>query len=170
MRRCRCGRDVDLGRWARDAYIEIQAVLWGIVAILSFTALMSGAGCTAHQLRAFEGGLVSLGDCSLYSSIGCASQAMAGCSTPAGGDEWNDYGSCLAEKSMSCASNALARCSYRAIAAAVDGPVVMGGTGCREDIAAIQACIGDTEIETEAEAVQAVAWCQRRVCLGSEED
>jgi hypothetical protein len=168
MRRCKCGRD--LGRYARDLFLEIQVALWSAVIVLSVCALMIGPGCTAYQLAALEDGLVSLGDCSLYSSVGCASQAMAGCATPDESGDWNNYGSCLAEKSMGCASSALARCSYRAIAAAVGGPVVMGGTGCKAELDKVKSCVNDTEIETEAEAVQAVAWCQRFVCQGESEE
>lgn len=168
MRRCKCGRD--LGRYARDLYMEIQVALWSVVVVLSLCALFVGQGCTASQLAALEDGLVSLGDCSLYSSVGCASQAMAGCSTPDDSGDWNDYGSCLAEKSMGCASNALARCSYRAIAAAVGGPLVMGGTGCKAELGKVKSCVKDAEMETEAEAVQAVAWCQRFVCQGESEE
>tara|TARA_R110002012_G_scaffold2527_4_gene12246 strand:+ start:13382 stop:13561 length:180 start_codon:yes stop_codon:yes gene_type:complete len=53
---------------------------------------------------------------------------------------------------------------------AAGGPVVSGGVGCSSEPlqAKIQACISDTTIETEEEAIEAVAACQRRVCLRGE--
>jgi hypothetical protein len=171
MRRCKCGRDI--GRYARDLFLEIQVALWSAVIVLSVCALMIGPGCTASQLAALEDGLVSLRDCSVYSSLGCASQAMAGCQTPdgSGGTGWDQYGDCLAEKSLSCGSAALARCSYRAVAAAAGGPVVFGGTGCNDDEgrSALLSCVSEVVIENEAEAVNAVANCTRRVCLNMED-
>jgi hypothetical protein len=168
MRRCKCGRD--MRRFAHDFYMEIQVALWTVVIVLAACALLITPGCTASQLAALEDGFVSLGDCSLYSSVGCASQAMAGCATPDKSGDWSDYGDCLAEKSMGCASSALARCSYRAIASAVGGPVVMGGIGCKAELDKVRSCVKDAEMETEAEAVQAVAWCQRFVCQGESEE
>jgi len=157
-------------RFAHDFYMEIQVALWTVVIVLAACALLIAPGCTASQLAALEDGFVSLGDCSLYSSVGCASQAMAGCATPDESGDWSDYGDCLAEKSMGCASSALARCSYRAIASAVGGPVVMGGIGCKAELDKVRSCVKDAEMETEAEAVQAVAWCQRFVCQGESEE
>lgn len=171
MRRCKCGRD--LRRFAHDFYMEIQVALWTVVIVLSLCALLITPGCTASQLAALEDGLVSLKDCSVYSSLGCASQAMAGCQIPdgSGGSGWDQYGDCLAEKSLSCGSAALARCSYRAVAAAAGGPVVFGGTGCNDDEGrtALLSCVSEVPIENEAEAVVAVASCTRKVCLNMED-
>jgi hypothetical protein len=53
---------------------------------------------------------------------------------------------------------------------AAGGPVAAGGVGCSSPPlqAKIQACISDTTIETEEEAIEAVAACQRQVCLKGE--
>jgi hypothetical protein len=53
---------------------------------------------------------------------------------------------------------------------AVGGPVVSGGVGCSSEAmqAKIHTCVSDTTIETEEEAVEAVAACQRQVCLKGE--
>ena len=151
--------------------MEIQVALWSVVVVLSLCALFVGQGCTASQLASLEDGLVSLKDCSVYSSLGCASQAMAGCQIPSGGMGWDEYGDCLAEKSLSCGSAALARCSYRAVAAAAGGPVVFGGTGCNDEEgqSALSSCVSSIDIESEAQAVEAVASCTRKVCLNMED-
>lgn len=171
MRRCKCGRD--LRRFAHDFYMEIQVALWTVVIVLSLCALLITPGCTASQLAALEDGLVSMGDCSLYSSVGCASQAMAGCQLPENSGEqgWGSYGDCLVEKSLSCGSAALARCSYRAIAAATGGPIIIGGTGCKDDDskAAIKSCVSESSLENEAGAVESVARCTRKICLNLED-
>jgi hypothetical protein len=135
MRRCRCGHRISPGRWVRDFFLELQAVLWSAVVVLAWVGLLAGPGCTSAQLASLGDGLVGLKDCSLHSSLGCAAQAMAGCATPEASDgmAWGSYGDCLAQKSMACGSKALALCSYRAISVAAGGPVVMGGVGCNDE-------------------------------------
>ena len=170
MRRCKCGRD--MRRFAHDFYMEIQVALWTVVIVLSLCALLITPGCTASQLAALEDGLVSMGDCSLYSSVGCASQAMAGCQLPSASDEnWSPYADCLVDKSIACGSAALARCSFRAISEATGGLFGGGGAGCKdeESRAEIRECVSDSRLESEAEAVQAVAYCTRLVCMNLEE-
>jgi hypothetical protein len=45
--------------------------------------------------------------------------------------------------------------------------VAAGGVGCtgKEGLEEVQECVSDTTIETESEAVTAVAACYRYVCL-----
>ena len=173
MSQCKCGSDVKRKRWESDPSMDIQAILWGAVIVFSFVTMILSSGCTASQLAALEDGLVSMGDCSLYSSVGCASQAMAGCQLPENSGEqgWGSYGDCLVEKSLSCGSAALARCSYRAIAAAAGGPIIIGGTGCKDDDskAAIKSCVAESGLENEAGAVESVARCTRKICLNLED-
>ena len=145
----------------------------GVIAVV-ILILYTAIGCTAMQQQMLKDGFVSLGDCAILSSLGCASQSMGGCPPPLtswNGDEWGDYGECLAEKSMACSTSALAKCAYRSIVDAIEGPYVGGGVGCSgpEKQSEIMACVRDGEYETEAEAVNAVAACQRLVCLNPED-
>jgi hypothetical protein len=150
-------------------------MFWYSVAMVCLLILLRVmSGCTAAQLQVLEDGFVSLGDCAVVSSLGCAAQSMGGCPPPLslwGGEEWSGYGECLAEKSMSCASMAMAKCAYRSIVDAIDGPVVTGSSGCNnpQELAKIKKCVCETTIETEADAVQAVAYCQRLICMGAED-
>ena len=153
----------------REKIIFIIGVI--VVAIL---ILYTAICCTAMQQQMLKDGFVSLGDCAILSSLGCASQSMGGCPPPLtswNGDEWGNYGECLGEKSMACTTSALAKCAYRSIVDAIDGPVVTGGVGCSgpQEQNEILACIRDGEYETEAEAVTAVAACQRLICLNLED-
>ena len=45
--------------------------------------------------------------------------------------------------------------------------VAAGGVGCvgEESLGGIRACVADTTLETEGEAVAAVAYCYRAACL-----
>ena len=147
-----------------------------ILLIVFFLFIISTivAGCTAAQRQIFKDGLVSTSDCAVHSSLGCAAQAMGGCPPPLTtweSEQWGDYGSCLAEKAASCSASALARCAFRSIVNSIDGPVVGGGAGCNDSVSKeqIEQCVLDADIETEAEAVQAVAYCTRKVCLNMED-
>ena len=120
-----------------------------------------------------QDGFVDAAECSLMSAMGCAAQSMGACPPPLniwGDSEWGEYGDCLVERSASCSTAALARCAYRSIADAIDGPVVAGSSGCGgpDEQNEIKACVRDSEFETEEEAIQAVAYCQRRVCMMEE--
>ena len=43
-----------------------------------------------------------------------------------------------------------------------------GGVGCTGDksMAEVKACVADVTLETESEAVSAVAYCYRAACIG----
>lgn len=158
-----------------DNLREVWRVLFGVMLlIIALMLFMSPMGCSPLFKQRFKDGLVSLGDCAVMSSLGCVTQSMGGCPPPLtnwAGNDWSMYGNCLLEKSQMCASSALARCAFRSIVDSVDGPVVGGGTGCREGASyeRMLNCVMDGEYETEAEAVQAVAYCQRMECLNLEE-
>ena len=142
--------------------------------ITLFMVLQMTVGCTALQQQQIKDGFVSAAECSMLSAIGCAAQSMGACPPPLtvwGGAEWGDYGDCLVERSASCSTTALARCAYRSIADAIDGPVVAGGVGCSgpQEQEAIKACVRDSTVESEEEAIQAVAWCQKKVCMRLED-
>ena len=153
----------------KDKIVFIIGVI-AVVILILYTAI----GCTAMQKQMLKDGFVSLGDCAILSSLGCASQSMGGCPPPLtswNGDDWGGYGECLAEKSLACASMAMAKCAYRSIVDATEGPVIYGGVGCTgpKKQSEILACVRDSEYETEAEAVTAVAACQRLICLNLED-
>ena len=136
-----------------------------IFSILSCAATISG--CTAAQKQMFKDGLVSVGDCSLHGTIGCVATSMGACTTPLttfNKEDWTEYSQCLAARSASCSVKAIGLCAYRSI----EGSVFPGGgVGCAQMQDEMEQCIADSRIETEAEAVQVVADCQRRVCAGN---
>jgi hypothetical protein len=126
-------------------------------------------GCSPSQLQGLRDGAIGLGSCSLHTSLGCVSQAIGACSIPAddwGSEDWSSYASCVADKSGRCSAAGLAKCTVSSAIRAAGGPVVMGGVPCDQN--EIARCVNDTTIETEAEALSAVAACQRRVCLNGE--
>ena len=45
--------------------------------------------------------------------------------------------------------------------------VAAGGVGCtgEEGMEEVRSCVGDVTLETESEAISAVAACYRRVCM-----
>ena len=134
---------------------------------------LSAIGCATLPLSSLRDGAATLGSCSLHTSLGCAAQALGACPPPTdtwSGDDWSSYASCIGDKSAKCATAGLAKCSWTAMSRAAGGPIVSGGVGCSSEAmqAKIHACVSDTTIESEEEAIEAVAACQRRVCLGGE--
>jgi hypothetical protein len=148
----------------------MRNVWTGVVISLS---LLAFAGCSPSQLQALRDGVVSLGSCSLHTSLACTTQSVGACEIPQDsweGDDWSRYADCIADNSKRCSSQGIARCAMNAAMRAAGGPVAAGGVGCSSPPlqAKIQACISDTTIETEEEAIEAVAACQRQVCLKGE--
>lgn len=146
--------------------------VWVGAALLFFLLCLS-AGCSPSQLQALRDGAVSLGSCSLHTSLACTSQSIGACEVPRDtwdGDDWGRHAKCIANKSGACSSRGIAQCALNAAMRASGALVVSGGIGCSsgEFQAEIQACVSDTTIETEEEAIEAVAACQRRVCLKGE--
>jgi hypothetical protein len=144
-------------------------VVWMKMVVAVF-CLQLAPGCSHSQLEGLRDGIVGIGSCSLHTTLACAAQAVGGCSIPDaswGSDQWSGYAQCVAEKSGRCSAAGLGRCALTAATRAAGGaPIVMGGVGCDQD--KVAACVGDTTIETEVEAVEAVASCQRTVCLKGE--
>tara|TARA_R100001230_G_C5666989_1_gene171673 strand:- start:677 stop:1162 length:486 start_codon:yes stop_codon:yes gene_type:complete len=156
-------------RYTSDRPMEI-AFEFIIICIISVWALfvMSMCGCTEAHLNAFKSGVVSVSECALHTSLGCASQAAAGCDTPSNMDGYGDYGQCLVNKSASCSGRGLGLCLLKGIGNAVGSmSVAAGGVGCtgEEGMKEVRECVADVTLETESEAVSAVAACYRRVCL-----
>ena len=156
-------------KYTADKPMEI-AFEFIIICILSVWALfvMSMCGCTDAHLSAFKSGVVSVSECALHTSLGCASQAAAGCETPSTMDGYGDYGQCLVNKSASCSGRGLGLCLLKGIGnASGSTSVAAGGVGCtgEEGMEEVRACVGDVTLETESEAVSAVAACYRRVCM-----
>ena len=137
----------------------MRNVWLGVVIPLSL--LFLNPGCSPSQLQA------------LHTSLACTTQSVGACEIPQDsweGDDWSRYADCIADNSKRCSSQGIARCAMNAAMRAAGGPVASGGVGCSSEPlqAEIQACISDTTIETEEEAIEAVAACQRRVCLRGE--
>lgn len=141
--------------------------------VLCFSLLScaySISGCTASQRQVFKDGLVSVGDCSLHSTLGCVATSMGACPPPLttfGEDEWKIYGQCLASRSAICSAKGIGLCAYRSIVDSLDGaPYIGGGVGCANMQDRMNACMDGMTIESEADAVIAVSECQRLVCGG----
>ncbi len=131
-------------------------------------ALAAIMGCvTPHSLR--EAGY-STAECALHTSVSCAMQSVVGCALPAIRDRagWKDYGRCLLDRGKDCQLDGLARCTIAGVITATGGPFIGGGVGC--DMAAVQLCYEDLEVETQMEAVQAVGGCYRAICSGVSAD
>ena len=139
----------------------------GAAALIVIVFLQTG--CSPSHLQGLREGAVGLGSCSLHTSLGCVSQAIGACAIPAdnwGSEDWSSYASCVADKSGRCSAAGLAKCTVSSAIRAAGGPVAMGGTPC--DQSEVVRCVSDTTVETEAEALSAVAACQRMVCLKGE--
>lgn len=134
-----------------------------------FLALVfSTCGCTEQYRRIFKDAAVSVADCAFHTSLACASQATAGCDKPSGGEGYGEFGQCLVDRSSSCAGRGLGLCLMKGLANVVGSTsVAAGGVGCvgEESLVQVRACVADTTIETESEAVSAVAYCYRYACL-----
>ena len=169
--RCKCcGRLNHVIRpFDRDLNMEVQAIFWGCVVVFSLIASLFVSGCSVFTSDAFKDGVVDASDCALHTSLGCAAQSLAACGAPSVGDggEWKPFGACLAEASAACAKKGLARCAVTAMLGAVGGPIVAGGAPCNMDD--VNDCVQSAEYDSKASAAEAVAWCQRRVCMNLEE-
>lgn len=154
-----------------NAFRVIQALLSLCIVFSLLSCACTLSGCTASQRELFRDGLVSVSDCSLHSTIGCVATSMGACATPLNTfeqDDWKHYADCLAQQSAACSVKGIGLCAYRSIIESIDGDgFVAGGVGCAQMTEEFQACLTDSRIETEAEAVQVVAFCQRTICGGN---
>lgn len=131
--------------------------------------VLSLCGCTEQSRQLFKQAAVSVADCAFHTSLGCASQATAGCDKPGEGDGYGEFGQCLVNRSASCSGRGLGLCLLKGIANVVGTTsVAAGGVGCTgdESMAEVKACVADVTLETEGEAVSAVAYCYRAACIG----
>lgn len=139
------------------------------------------AGCVTSQT--IEDGLYSAADCTVQTSLACATQAIGGCIAPAvtePGDGWKNYAVCLWDTAKNCQKAGLARCALAgAVEAAgfpgigrdpMDGSLIMlssrGGVPFRCDVDQVRTCVTDARIETKHEAIATVAYCYRHLCRG----
>jgi hypothetical protein len=139
-------------------------------------------GCVTTQ--SIEDGLYSAAQCSVTTSIGCATQAIGGCIIPSirePGDGWKNYAVCLWDKAKHCERAGLARCALAGAVEASGFPGLGGGSdrtgslvlmGSRSNVpfrcddSTVKACVTDARIETKIEAVRTVAYCYRHHCGG----
>lgn len=140
------------------------------IAVAAFiaVAMFTFCGCTEYSRQVFKDAAVSVSDCAFHTSVACAAQATLGCDKPEGGQGYGDFGQCLVDKSSHCSGRGLGMCLLKGIANVVGSTsVVAGGVGCsgEENLAEVKACVADTTLETESEAVSAVAYCYRNVCM-----
>lgn len=149
--------------------ISVPVRLVGVaVAAIIITLLFSTCGCTEQYRQMFKNAAVSVGDCAFHTSLACASQASAGCEKPSGGKGYGEFGQCLVDKSASCSGRGLGLCLLKGIANVVGSTsVAAGGVGCagNESLDQVRSCVADTTLESESEAVSAVAYCYRFHCL-----
>jgi len=139
---------------------------------LLFAAVASNCGCTASQRAAVKGGIITVGDCAMHTALACASQALGGCNEERSTENFEGLGQCLVGQSASCVGRGLATCLYTGVVAVVGSRhVVAGGVGCtgEEDLEVVGACVRDVDrLESEQEAVGAVASCYLAVCFGGD--
>tara|TARA_Y100001938_G_C7943970_1_gene355766 strand:- start:49 stop:543 length:495 start_codon:yes stop_codon:yes gene_type:complete len=158
-------------RFHNDPEMEVVfKFMGGAVVLLYFMLALTQceSGCTPYQKQLFKDSFVSTADCSFHTSLACASQAMSGCDrVDSPGGSYKEFGDCLVTRSTSCAGKGLSMCLLGGMANVAGGIFAAGGVGCsgQESVDEIKACVRDAEMETEAEAVQAVAYCTRKVCM-----
>lgn len=141
-----------------------------LICILAFWGLlaMSFCGCSTTQVKQFKSAVVSVGECAMHTSLACASQATAGCELPPAGGDYGEYSQCLVNKSSSCSGRGIGLCLLKGVAQVAGTTLVAaGGVGCtgEESMIEVRSCVADVTLETESEAVSAVAACYRRVCM-----
>jgi len=151
------------------AFADAIKIISVCLATFFICLVMSLCGCTEQMKRTFRDAAVSVSDCAFHTSLGCASQATAGCDKPSGGEGYGEFGKCLVNRSASCSGRGLGMCLLKGIASVVGTTsVAAGGVGCVNDssLQEIESCVSDVTLETESEAVSAVAYCYRVACMG----
>ena len=151
------------------AFADAIKIISVCLATFFICIVMSLCGCTEQMKRTFRDAAVSVSDCAFHTSLGCASQATAGCDKPSGGEGYGEFGKCLVNRSASCSGRGLGMCLLKGIASVVGTTsVAAGGVGCVNDssLQEIESCVSDVTLETESEAVSAVAYCYRVACMG----
>jgi hypothetical protein len=141
----------------------------GVFSLMVLAIILSLCGCTEQTKRIFKDAAVSVSDCAFHTSLACASQATAGCDKPSGGEGYGEFGKCLVNRSASCSGRGLGMCLLKGIANAIGTTsVAAGGVGCvnEKSLQEIESCVSDVTLETESEAVSAVAYCYRVACMG----
>lgn len=144
-----------------------KTIGFAVIGIL-FLFAITMCGCTEQSRQLFKDAAVSVGDCAFHTSLACASQATAGCDKPSDGEGYGEFGQCLVNRSASCSGRGLGMCLLKGIANVVGTTsVAAGGVGCVNDesLEEIKACVSDVTLETESEAVTAVAYCFRQSCM-----
>ena len=158
-----------LNKFKKDPMAELQLYLWGFLAAsLVLILFLNMCSCTPSMRKALKENLFSVADCSLHTSLGCAAQGIGGCLGPTPGGDYSEFAQCLVDKSSSCAGRGLALCAYGGMKRAFpDAPLAGGFVGCagEDGLEDVKGCVRDVTIETEQEAVGAVADCYRQVCL-----
>ena len=153
-----------------DEYLVSTFKMFCLVFILMLLGIsMTLCGCTEQTKQIFKDAAVSVSDCAFHTSLACASQATAGCDKPSGGEGYGEFGQCLVNRSASCSGRGLGMCLLKGIASVVGTTsVAAGGVGCVNDgsLQEIKSCVSDVTLETESEAVSAVAYCYRLTCMG----
>lgn len=147
-----------------------RIVILGAIGII-IAALVMLTSCSPKAIDIVKTASVTVADCAFHTSVACASQATAGCASPEEVGGFEEYAECLVDKSKSCSSKGLGLCLLKGITSVARSSfVVAGGVGCVEgdNLHEIKACAMGTSIETEREAVDAVAYCYRLVCMGGE--
>ena len=134
------------------------------LAALSLIAVLSS--CITPQT--IEDGMYSAANCSVSTSISCATQAIGGCLAPSitePGDAWESYAICLWDRAKTCQLRGLARCGLAGMVEVAGFPVIAGGVSC--DVELVRQCVEEARIETKLEALKTVSFCYREVCTSA---
>lgn len=145
-------------------YIAVAMLLLSVAFIV-----VSSKGC-AHVKRVGPA-LSTLGGCALHTTLGCVTQAAANCATPAWGwgeTDWDGYGVCLSDTSSTCSLTGLAGCVYRALVR-LTSPALATKPKYGDDVRnQIRRCVMEKDMDSEEECIEAVACCQRDICIGED--
>ena len=115
--------------------------------------------------------VVSSKGCAHVKRVGCVTQAAANCATPAWGwgeTDWDGYGVCLSDTSSTCSLTGLAGCVYRALVR-LTSPALATKPKYGDDVRnQIRRCVMEKDMDSEEECIEAVACCQRDICIGED--
>lgn len=148
-----------------QAVFDFIGICYIVVLVLT---IINYIGCTRVQRDTLKSAVVSVSDCAFHTSMACASQALAGCPSPSDGEGYGEFGNCLVDKSASCSGRGLGLCLLKGVVNVAGSlNVAGGGVGCtgNEGISEVKSCVSDVTLETEVDAVNAVAACYRHVCM-----
>lgn len=122
--------------------------------------------CTPSKREELGKSIWKASECSLFSALGCAGQAVGICSIQED-DGFDDFGDCLIDNTPNCIGENLAKCAISGIMRAT-GSSVFGGGGVScttpENRDRVRDCMRERDPHNEAQAVEAVGQCWVEIC------